>query len=62
MARRWRPTRRWTVSACATSASRSATGYVLNNFSDDAFSLLDQTFSLRDSEQLLVKLSYRFER
>jgi hypothetical protein len=36
-------------------------GYVLNNFSDDAFSLLDQSFSLRDSEQLLIKLSYRFE-
>lgn len=37
-------------------------GYVFNEFSDDALSLLDKSFSLRDSEQLLVKVSWRFER
>ena len=37
-------------------------GFVFNEFSDDALSLLDKSFSLRDSEQLLVKVSWRFER
>ena len=37
-------------------------GYVLNQYSDDTFDLLNQSFSLRDSEQLLIKVSYRFEK
>jgi hypothetical protein len=37
-------------------------GSVFNEFSDDAFTLLDKSFALRDSEQLLVKISYRFEK
>ena len=36
-------------------------GSVFNEFSDDPISLLDKSFSLRDSEQLLVKVSWRFE-
>jgi hypothetical protein len=36
-------------------------GYGFNDFSQDVGSLLGDAFSLRDSEQLLVKLSYRFE-
>lgn len=37
-------------------------GYSFNGFSESAGSLLDQSFALRDSEQLLTKVSYRFER
>ena len=37
-------------------------GYVYDEAANDPFSLLGNSFSLRDSEQLLVKLSYRFER
>ncbi len=36
-------------------------GYRQNDYSDGAGSLFDNSFSLRDSEQILVKLSYRFE-
>jgi hypothetical protein len=36
-------------------------GFGFQDLSQDAGSLLGQSFSLRDSEQLLVKLSYRFE-
>jgi hypothetical protein len=36
-------------------------GFGFQDLSEDAGSLLGQSFSLRDSEQLLVKLSYRFE-
>ena len=36
-------------------------GFGFNEFSQDAGSLLGESFALRDSEQLLVKLSYRFE-
>jgi hypothetical protein len=36
-------------------------GYLLDPFSQDASAQLGDSFSLRDSEQLLVKLSYRFE-
>ena len=35
---------------------------VFNEFADDAVSLLDKSFALRDSEQLLVKVSWRFEK
>ena len=37
-------------------------GYLFNEFTDNAVSLLDKSFSLRDSEQLLVKVSWRFEK
>jgi len=37
-------------------------GFLFNEFSVDSLSLLDQSFGLRDSEQLLVKVSYRFEK
>ncbi len=37
-------------------------GFVFNEFSESALSLLEQSFALRDSEQLLIKVSYRFER
>jgi hypothetical protein len=36
-------------------------GYLLDEFAQDEASQLRDSFSLRDSEQLLVKLSYRFE-
>jgi len=36
-------------------------GYALDPFDDRASSLLGNSFSLRDDEQLLVKLSYRFD-
>jgi hypothetical protein len=36
-------------------------GYRQNDYSDGVDSLFDNSFSLRDSEQLLVKVSYRFE-
>jgi len=36
-------------------------GYMLDEFGRDEASQLQDAFSLRDSEQLLVKLSYRFE-
>ena len=36
-------------------------GYLYNDFGRNAASQLLDAFSLRDSEQLLVKLSYRFE-
>jgi hypothetical protein len=36
-------------------------GYGFNDFSQNVGSLFGDAFSLRDSEQLLVKLSYRFE-
>jgi hypothetical protein len=36
-------------------------GYLLDEFAQDPSSQLRDAFSLRDSEQLLVKLSYRFE-
>jgi hypothetical protein len=36
-------------------------GYELEAFSDDSGRLLRDSFDLRDDEQLLVKLSYRFE-
>jgi hypothetical protein len=36
-------------------------GFGFNDYSQDVGSLLGDAFSLRDSEQLLVKLSYRFE-
>lgn len=36
-------------------------GYREDTFSDDPANLLRDTFDLRDDEQLLVKLSYRFE-
>ena len=36
-------------------------GFGFNDFSQDVGSLLRDSFSLHDSEQLLVKLSYRFE-
>jgi len=36
-------------------------GFGFNDFSQDVGSLLGDAFSLRDSEQVLVKLSYRFE-
>ena len=36
-------------------------GFGLNQFSQDVTPLLADSFSLHDSEQLLVKLSYRFE-
>jgi hypothetical protein len=37
-------------------------GYMLDEFSQSEASQLRDSFALRDSEQLLVKLSYRFER
>ena len=37
-------------------------GYVFHELSNDQFDLLNDSFSLRDSEQILVKVSYRFER
>ncbi|MEO6103554.1 MAG: DUF5916 domain-containing protein [Pseudoxanthomonas sp.] len=37
-------------------------GQLFDEFSDPATSRLQDSFGLRDSEQLLVKLSYRFER
>ena len=36
-------------------------GFGFNDFAQDVGSLLGDAFSLRVSEQLLVKLSYRFE-
>ena len=36
-------------------------GYRQDEFSEDAGRLLRDSFDLRDDEQLLVKLSYRFE-
>ena len=36
-------------------------GDLFNEFSQDAGDALRDSFELRDSEQLLVKLSYRFE-
>lgn len=36
-------------------------GYDRNDYADDALPLLQDSFGLRDDEQLLVKLSYRFE-
>ena len=36
-------------------------GYLLEEFGQDPASQLRDAFSLRDSEQLMVKLSYRFE-
>jgi hypothetical protein len=36
-------------------------GYLLDEFAQDEASQLRDSFSLRDSEQLLIKLSYRFE-
>ena len=36
-------------------------GYNQDSFSDDTTRLLGDSFDLRDDEQLLVKLSYRFE-
>jgi hypothetical protein len=37
-------------------------GFDRNDYSDDVDQLLSDSFELRDDEQLLVKLSYRFER
>jgi hypothetical protein len=37
-------------------------GFLRNAFSDDTLGLLSDSFALRDSEQFLVKVSYRFER
>jgi len=37
-------------------------GFAFNEFSDNTLGLLSNSFALRDSEQILVKLSYRFER
>ena len=37
-------------------------GYLFHELSNDQFDLLNDSFSLRDSEQILVKISYRFER
>jgi hypothetical protein len=36
-------------------------GYLLDPYGRDEAAQLGDAFSLRDSEQLLVKLSYRFE-
>jgi hypothetical protein len=36
-------------------------GYNEDSFSQDTGQLLGDSFDLRDDEQLLVKLSYRFE-
>lgn len=36
-------------------------GYLQDEYSDDATGLLQDSFRLRDSDQLLIKLSYRFE-
>jgi hypothetical protein len=36
-------------------------GFDRNDYSDDVSQLLNDSFELRDDEQLLVKLSYRFE-
>jgi hypothetical protein len=36
-------------------------GFALDEFSRDTTSLLGDSFSLRDSDQLLVKLNYRFD-
>ena len=36
-------------------------GFERNEFSDELGGLLGDSFDLRDDEQLLVKLSYRFE-
>ena len=36
-------------------------GYLLDEFAEDPANQLRDAFSLRDSEQLMVKLSYRFE-
>ncbi len=36
-------------------------GYMLDEFGRDEASQLRDAFSLRDSEQLVIKLSYRFE-
>jgi hypothetical protein len=37
-------------------------GFLFNEFQDSQFSLLQDAFSLRDSDQILVKISYRFEK
>jgi hypothetical protein len=37
-------------------------GFLFHEASDDQFSLLRDSFSLRDTDQILVKISYRFER
>jgi len=37
-------------------------GFLFHEFSDDQFSLLRDSFSLRDTDQILVKISYRFEK
>jgi hypothetical protein len=37
-------------------------GFLFSEFQDSQFSLLQDAFSLRDSEQILVKISYRFEK
>ena len=37
-------------------------GSIFHEFSDDQNSLLTDAFSLRDSDQILVKISYRFEK
>ncbi|HEX2083478.1 MAG TPA: hypothetical protein VHF86_08370, partial [Xanthomonadaceae bacterium] len=36
-------------------------GYRQDAYSDEVGSLLGESFDIRDDEQLLVKLSYRFE-
>jgi hypothetical protein len=37
-------------------------GFLFHEFQDDQFSLLSDAFDLRDTDQILVKISYRFER
>jgi hypothetical protein len=37
-------------------------GFLFNEFQDAQLSLLHDAFSLRDTDQILVKISYRFER
>ena len=37
-------------------------GFLFNEFQDSQYSLLHDAFSLRDTDQILVKISYRFER
>jgi hypothetical protein len=37
-------------------------GFLFHEFHDDQFSLLSDAFDLRDTDQILVKISYRFEK
>jgi hypothetical protein len=37
-------------------------GFLFHEFSEETGNLLQDAFSLRDSDQILVKVSYRFER